>query len=288
MEPDGSRITQSDKYYWHRYTEVYEAPFAQLADARLVVELGIFRGDSLAWLAERFPRADLVGVDILPLQPTWPVSPRIRYVQADQGDRRAIADVFAGLPDQPDLILEDGSHIPRHQVNCLLEGFARLSPGGLYVLEDICTSHPLTEAFSRYSSPRGIRSPNALHVLMALQHLRDTGSMLTPALADHLSSDLFFTASEVRVLFALIATIQIHKRTKLPLRCYNCGGGTFDYLLWRCECGVDLYHPTNSMTCLIWKVGKRVPAPLTRLKRVSEWMGTLVRHRVEPKPITNR
>jgi hypothetical protein len=288
MEPDGSRITQSDKYYWHRYTEVYEAPFAHLADARLVVELGIFRGDSLAWLAERFPRADLVGVDILPLQPTWPVSPRIRYVQADQGDRRAIADVFAGLPDQPDLILEDGSHIPRHQVNCLLEGFARLSPGGLYVLEDICTSHPLTQAFSHYSSPGGIRSPNALHVLMALQHLRDTGSMLTPALADHLSSDLFCTASEVRVLFASIATIQIHKRTKLPLRCYNCGGGTFDYLLWRCECGVDLYHPTNSMTCLIWKAGKRVPAPLTRLKRVSEWMGTLVRHRLEPKPITNR
>src|ERR1700676_352421 len=98
MDLDAPRIARSDKYYWHRYTEVYEPYFARLANAKLIVELGIFRGDSIAWLAEQFPKAALVGVDILPLQPGWPVSPRIRYVRADQADRPAIADLFTQLP----------------------------------------------------------------------------------------------------------------------------------------------------------------------------------------------
>jgi len=40
----------------------------------------------------------------------------------------------------------------------------------------------------------------------------------------------------------------------------RCGGASFDYVTWKCACGVDLYHPTNSMTCLIWKAGGDVPA----------------------------
>jgi predicted O-methyltransferase YrrM len=267
----GSRISRSDKYYWHRYTEVYEPLFARLPDPKLIVELGIFRGDSMAWLAEQFPRADLVGVDILAAQPDWPASRRIRYVQADQGDRLAIAEMFANLPGPPGLILEDGSHIPRHQVNCLVEGFARLRPGGLYVLEDICTSHPMTDAFSHYSRSDGEQLPNALHVLLALQHLRDTNATLTPCLAARLSSERFFAASEIRTLFGSIAEIQLHKRTKLPLRCYGCGGSTFDYVRWRCECGVDLYHPTNSMTCLIWKAGGPASIGGPVFRRLREW-----------------
>lgn len=248
-----SRILQSDKYYWHRYTEIYDPILGQMTDVRLVVEIGVFRGDSIAWLAEQFADAMLFGVDLLPMQPNWPVSSRIHYKQADQADRVAIAQVFEGLPGPPDLVIEDGSHIPQHQASSLAEGFLRLRRGGLYILEDICTSHPLTEDFAPHTLQDGRRLPTTLHVLMALQHLRDTKATLDAKTLEALSHPDFLSAEDINLLWHQAARIEIHKRTKLPLRCYACGGDDFDYLNWTCACGVALYHPSNSMTALIWK-----------------------------------
>jgi hypothetical protein len=243
-----SRIENSDKFYWHRYLDAYLPAFRRLGDVSLVVEFGVLRGDSVAWLAECFPAASVVGVDILPTQPEWPASPRIAYRQADQGDRRAIGALLDALPGRPDLIVEDGSHAPRHQVNCLVEGFSRLRPGGLYVLEDIGTSHPSHP--TRAGEPP---APTALHVLLALQHRRDAGLGLDGAAADALAHRDFFSPGEVAALFGSVREIELFRRTKLPLRCYACGGNEFDYVGWRCRCGVELFAPADSMSCLIWK-----------------------------------
>jgi predicted O-methyltransferase YrrM len=136
-------ITDSDKYYWHRYTETYLRAFAALGEARRVVEFGVLHGASISWLAERFPEAEIVGADLLVRQPEWPFDTRISYRQVDQADRAAVRAMLASVLGDVDLIIDDGSHIPQHQASCLAEGLARLRPGGLYILEDICTSHPL-------------------------------------------------------------------------------------------------------------------------------------------------
>ena len=244
-----SRIESSDKFYWHRYLDAYAPAFRRLGDASLVVEFGVLRGDSVAWLAECFPQATVFGVDIVPPRAEWPVSPRITYLRADQGDRGAIGALLERLPGRPDLIVEDGSHVPRHQVNCLVEGFSRLRPGGLYVLEDIGTSHP------RHESRAGEKpAPNGLHVLLALQHRRESGLGLDHATAAWLSHPDFFSPAEVMGLFESVGEIELFQRTKLPLRCYACGGSDFDYVGWRCRCGVELFAPADSMSCLIWKV----------------------------------
>jgi predicted O-methyltransferase YrrM len=247
------REAESDKHYWHRYTETYRRAFAALNDTVRVVEFGVHHGASINWLADCFPGAEIVGADILPVQPDWPADARISYRQIDQADRAAVKTMLAGIEGDLDLIIDDGSHIPQHQATCLAEGMPRLRRGGLYILEDISTSHPLQSHFAHHSIRGGFRVPNALNVLMAIQHLRDIGGTCGPAQADALTAPGFFCRADVEELFAMTAQVEIYKRTRLPLRCYQCGGTDFDYVSWLCRCGVELYHPADSMTALVWK-----------------------------------
>lgn len=246
-------IADSDKHYWHRYTETYRKAFAVLGQVRRVIEFGVFHGTSIGWLAECFPDAEIIGADILPVQPDWPQHPRISYHQVDQADRLGIRTLLESIDGDVDLVIDDGSHIPQHQASCLAEGMARIRPNGLYILEDICTSHPLQAAFAHYSVQNGRRVPNALNVLLAIQHLKDIGGACDSGKAAALAAPEFLSQRDVGTLFAMTDRIEIFKRTQLPLRCYACGGTDFDYVSWLCRCGAELYLPANSMAALVWK-----------------------------------
>ena len=240
----------SDKEYWHGYTETYEKAFNSLGEINDIFEFGVAEGESIRWLARRFPYARIVGADITSQKANWPVSDRINYVQVDQNDRARIKEMFKALDRTYDLMIEDGSHIPQHQAACLNEGMPFVRPGKLYILEDIHTSHPDNADFRSYTRPG---NANCLHVLLAIQHLRRIGRALTPDMADELETPGFFTAGELAGLFEQIAELDLYKRTSLPLRCYRCGSQDFDYKLLRCSCGVNLYSCANSMAFLIRK-----------------------------------
>jgi hypothetical protein len=246
-------IVDSDKHYWHRYIETYLAAFALLGDVRRVIEFGVLHGASIRWLAERFPGAEIVGADLLPRQPEWPGDSRISYRQIDQADRAGIRTMFDGIPGAVDLVIDDGSHIPQHQASCLAEGMARLRPAGLYILEDIATSHPLHAGFAQHGAPGGLRVANALNVLLAIQHHKDTRLSWSPATARLLAAQGLLSEADIADLVGSIDRVEIYKRTQLPLHCYACGGNEFDYVAWLCRCGTDLYHPADSMTALVWK-----------------------------------
>jgi hypothetical protein len=244
----GARTIASDKQFWHRYVDVYRAAFGALGPVSDVLEFGVAEGHSIRWLADCFAQTRIVGADLTPEQPGWPQDERIRYVQVDQGDRRAVAAMFAGLGRRYDVIIEDGSHVPSHQATCLVEGLGFLRPGGLYILEDVHTSHPDNADFRSCTPPGGA---NCLHVLLALQHFADCGQSMTGALAASLATPGFFSAEEVRFLAEEIASIALYKRTSLPLRCYRCGSSAFDYPRLKCGCGADLYAAADSMSFLL-------------------------------------
>src|SRR4029077_11438544 len=166
---DGAPLyAESDKYYWHRYIDKYEQAFALLGDVNDILEFGVLEGGSIRWLAKRFPHSRILGVDIVAPTPNWPRDDRIEYAHADQGDSRAIRAMFANFGRRYDLIIDDGSHLPPHQASCLIEAFPFIRPGGLYILEDVHTSHPENPDFRQYNTP-GIA--NCVHVLLAMQHL---------------------------------------------------------------------------------------------------------------------
>jgi hypothetical protein len=246
-------ITESDKHYWHRYIETYLAAFAKLGEVCRVIEFGVLHGASIRWLAECFPGAEIIGADILPVQPDWPCDRRISYRQIDQADREAVRRMLDAIEGDVDLVIDDGSHVPQHQATCLAEGMARLRSTGLYILEDIATSHPLHAGFAGHSMRDGRRIPNAFNALLAIQHIKDAGLESNSEVATRLSAEGMLDERDVASLFATIDRVEIHKRTQLPLRCYACSGNDFDYVSWLCRCGAELYHPADSMTALIWK-----------------------------------
>lgn len=237
----------SDKHYFHRYTDFYERCFAKLGSVSEVLEFGVLKGASIRWLSERFPQARIVGVDILPEQPEWPRGELISYKRVDQGHRSAISRMLDELDRRYDLIIEDGSHIPEHQASCLTLAFQRLKPGGMYVLEDIHTSLPHHPYSAKH--PRG--TPNALCVLLALQHLADVGRQITPEIARSLAHPKFFSADEITGLARDVASFELFQRTALPLKCYACGSSHFRYAEYRCKCGTPIYFGAESMSFVV-------------------------------------
>lgn len=245
---DKIRTLESDKHYWHRYTAEYERLIFSKLRPRRIVEFGVLEGSSIVALSDRFPAAEIIGIDILPVQSGWPQSDRIRYLQVDQAERESIAAIFRRV-GACDLVIEDGSHIPQHQATCLVESWPHITSGGWYIVEDIHTSHPNNPDWNRYT-PTG--QANALHVLLAIDHLKATGRDLTKGTADSLTG--FFTTSEILGLHKTLSQMHVYRRGLLPLRCYRCHQSDFDYVALRCRCGVELYGEADSMTCLLQKV----------------------------------
>ena len=224
-------LHETDKSYWHRFADVYERAFADVAPVRMILEFGVFQGDSIRWLAERYPGAQILGVDIVPQQPSWPVGKGIGYVRLDQGSVADLKRLFGHLKVRFDLVIEDGSHHPVHQRNCLVEAIPHVRPGGIYVLEDIHTAHPSHTLYQQVGRPNVV---GPLHLLLALEHFKTRGVTPEAGALDRLSSNSLFTRADVEMLASRIQGIEIYKRATLPLKCYNCRTSDFDFAALRC------------------------------------------------------
>ncbi len=247
--------TGSDKQYWHRYVPFYEVELAKLKQCNTILEYGIFKGDSVRWLREEYPTAEIFAGDILPLQPEWPIGDKITYFEIDQGKMDTIQSMFLSIGKKLDLIIEDGSHLPQHQKNCLVESVKHMSPGGVYILEDLHTSHPE----HGYYKKEGENYFGPLHLLLFLEHYKSNARELDlSALSDIFKKSMFsktkktlFSEEEVIDLFDRISEIKIYKRTTLPHKCFACGSIDFQYHLLKCKCGAAIYSNSDSMTAVI-------------------------------------
>ncbi len=246
QEPPG--LGESDKSYWHRYVDFYEGEFASLGDVSAVLEFGVLEGHSIRWLADRFPRARIVGCDVLSPRPGWPASPRIEYAAVDQGSAEEVRSLLGRLATRFDLIIDDGSHLPLHQRNCLVEALAHVRDGGIYVLEDIHTSHP---EHPMYRELKPAPAVGPLQLLLGLEHLKSAGAVLDRGTVRRLSQASLFSPEEVELVFGRTDRIRFYRRAALPHRCYRCGGSDYDYAALRCRCGVDLYAAADSISAVL-------------------------------------
>jgi hypothetical protein len=274
-------MENSDKYYWHRYIEEYNAVFREIKTPANILEFGILKGDSIRWLLGKFPAANIYGADILPTQDSWPKSDRTKYFQMDQGQVGLIEKLFNTIPEKLDLIIEDGSHLPQHQKNCLIEGLKNINSGGVYILEDLHTSHPSHPYYQNYAVNslsyfskislkllgklgfmrikqyliaalvKDVSYIGPFHLLLFIEKKLKENKFIEDSLLDELSKKSLFSKDEIIFLFEKISTIQIYKRTTLPLKCYNCQTSNFDYHLLRCKCGADLYSECDSISAII-------------------------------------
>lgn len=253
----------SDKIFWHGYIPFYESFFAGRQFER-IAEFGVYKGRSTRWLLERFPKAQIYGADILPIQPEWPVDERFHFTQLDQAVREQIHSFLNQC--QLDLIIEDGSHQPQHQINCLIEGLDALGPNGIYILEDAETSfanHPwwnkklhwwkFRERKALREQQRIVSFGNALHLLLALDHCHRIHAPIDDELASQIAKNSLLTKEEITRIASQIKSIHLYRRTRLPDYCHDCGAQHFEYSKLRCVCGQEIFGGNESMSFVVIK-----------------------------------
>lgn len=126
----------TDKKSKHNYTPTYYAMFKDRVEGvRRILEIGIKRGASLYMWEEFFPNAQVFGIDNNPKRLI--TAGRIKSFLADQLDAASLRKVAAVADGLFDVIIDDGSHIPEHQLLAARTLLPSLASDGIYVIEDV-------------------------------------------------------------------------------------------------------------------------------------------------------
>lgn len=143
--------TGTDKLSRHAYDKYYDFYLEKYRDKEdlMILEIGADTGLSLLLWSEYFSKTAKIhgvsyGVDEkaskhLVCQSNPDMCKNIEIFNGDQGDTNFLETLRQKY--KYDIIIDDGSHLPAHQIITLQKLFSALKPGGLYVIEDLETSY---------------------------------------------------------------------------------------------------------------------------------------------------
>lgn len=126
----------------HDYTRIYaEALRDRTESIRGLIEIGIggknYRGvvgSSLKTWRDFLPNAEIVGIDIDPAA-LGDYGERVSVVIGDQTRKSVLEKALSHTPSA-DVIIDDGSHMNTLTIASFRYLFPKLTPGGLYFIED--------------------------------------------------------------------------------------------------------------------------------------------------------
>ena len=141
-----AEIYQCDKWGAHFYTSHYQAYFRKLKYKKIkLLEIGVggyhhphIGGSSLRMWKRYFPFGKIYALDIY--DKSFVQENRIRIFQGSQVDEEVLENMMAEI-GEPDIIIDDGSHINEHVIQTFQLLFPKLKDGGIYVIEDTQTSY---------------------------------------------------------------------------------------------------------------------------------------------------
>jgi len=138
---------------WVHYLPIYEQYFSRYQNSPVkMLEIGVNKGGSLNLWREYFgPKATIFGIDVNPHCAHVAAAPNQVRIgsQADPAFLVQVVDEMGA----PDIVLDDGSHIGRHQRASFATLFPLLADGGLYVIEDTHTAYWPTIYEGGYRKP---------------------------------------------------------------------------------------------------------------------------------------
>ena len=121
----------------HNYLGKYEFFLKKWEEEKFtLLELGVFRGASLAMWSDYFINAEIYGVDIDEECLKYEGN-RKHIIISDLSDEKVLAKL-RNL--KPTIIVDDASHFWSHQNKGIINLFDCLPSGGVYILEDLETS----------------------------------------------------------------------------------------------------------------------------------------------------
>ena len=141
-----AQIYKSDKWGKHKYAEHYSTHFRKLKYKHLkLFEIGVggyhfhnIGGNSLRMWKRYFPFAKIFSLDIY--DKSHFEESRIKIFKGSQTDLILLDKIIHEI-GEPDIIIDDGSHINEHVITTFKFLFPRLKTGGIYVIEDTGTSY---------------------------------------------------------------------------------------------------------------------------------------------------
>ena len=124
----------------HNYCVKYEKylPFKR-TDKLKILEIGVLNGESLRMWKDYFMLSEIIGIDI-DSRCKENEEERIKVEIGSQADEKFLNEVGEKY-EMFDMILDDGSHINEHVIFSFEKLFKYVKPGGVYIVEDACTSY---------------------------------------------------------------------------------------------------------------------------------------------------
>lgn len=116
------------KHYWRHFGDIR-------FKVKKVCEIGLQRDSSLKMWEEFFPSSMIYGIDIDPQCKEFEGDRRKVYI-GDQSDIDFLDYFLADIGGGIDIVVDDGSHDPRHQLTSFAKLFPSVSEHGIYVIED--------------------------------------------------------------------------------------------------------------------------------------------------------
>ena len=131
------------------YITAYQQYFTRLRYKRIrLLEIGVYKGNSLLMWKNFFPFASIVGIDINKDCMKY-VGHRINIYIGDQTDKSFMLETEK-IAGPFDIVIDDGGHCHSQQIKSFEIFFKLLNPGGLYVIEDLHTSYLFEKNYKKY------------------------------------------------------------------------------------------------------------------------------------------
>lgn len=126
---------------WMHYFDIYERHLERFrGQSPVMLEIGVFGGGSLHMWKEYFGEGcKIIGVDINPECEQHKATDIDIYI-GSQDDPQLIETILQDYP-HIDIVLDDGSHVMRHMVASFELLYERISPNGVYMVEDTHTCY---------------------------------------------------------------------------------------------------------------------------------------------------
>ena len=126
---------------WQHYFEIYDRHFLHYRGTDVhIVEFGVSQGGSLLMWKDYFgPDCKIYGVDINPDCSQF-ADDQVQIFIGDQEDRTFLKSLAGKIP-RIDILIDDGGHTMKQQINTFEELFYKVEENGVYLCEDLHTSY---------------------------------------------------------------------------------------------------------------------------------------------------
>jgi hypothetical protein len=139
LEIEGSHTDKKEHGYLPHYDTHLGGYRNQLGVPGVLIEIGVSHGGSIRLWSRWLDGFSIVGIDTHPQPTTADLDDVIgvHILHGDVTDPEAPRRLCAW--GSPDIVIDDGSHLPDDQVSAFRALWPVLKPGGWYIIEDLRT-----------------------------------------------------------------------------------------------------------------------------------------------------